>query len=141
MVGDALMMKQSVSQTAQSNNNSNNNNSADNFECIKKKGCGRELGRGRKGNCSGTRIKINKSGNDIKKTCGSIFFKLTPNPNASHSRHTICPSASSSTHDPFHFILATHAKCVACFWAMPHDIPLPCSFRWLSRCPRHAKLF
>lgn len=81
------MMKQSVSQT-QSNNNKN---SADNFECIKEKGCGRELGRGRKGNCSGTRIKINKSGNDIKKTCGSIFFKLTPNPNASHSKHTIFP--------------------------------------------------
>lgn len=49
--------------------------------------------------------------------------------------------SASSTLDPFHFILATHAKCVACFWAMPHDIPLPCSFRWLSRCPRHAKLF
>lgn len=59
------------------------------------------------------RIKINKSGNDIKKTCGSIFFQADP-PSCLHYRPSP-PATTPLPCAPFHFILATHAKCVACF--------------------------
>lgn len=140
------MIKQSVSQTAQEEEEewwrrNGTRNSADNFECIRgvheeEEEKGRQGKRGR-----AMRIKINKSGNDIKKTCGSIFFQADPSLLLAHTSCLHYPPPPPATTPlpcaPFHFILATHAKCVACFRgdAARYPFTVAHSVR-LSRCPR-----